>query len=108
MGDSSAISCSTIEAQKDAGCGKEMWERRAFISLSLDPCQERILGGFFLVKDSVEELVRVGQWVEGKIKVMLDEMFEFENAPEAYRKLRTGRARGKIVVHVTERPEVGL
>jgi hypothetical protein len=40
VGDSSATSCSTIEAQKDAGCRKEMRERRAFISLSLDPCQE--------------------------------------------------------------------
>jgi hypothetical protein len=40
VGDSSATSCSTIEAQKDAGCRKEMRERRAFISLSLDPCQK--------------------------------------------------------------------
>ena len=39
VGDSSATSCSTIEAQKDAGYGNEMWERRAFISLPLDPCQ---------------------------------------------------------------------
>ena len=40
VGDSSATSCSTIEAQKDAGCRKEMRERRAFISLPLDPCQK--------------------------------------------------------------------
>jgi hypothetical protein len=26
--------------KKDAGCRKEMWEGRAFISLPLDPCQE--------------------------------------------------------------------
>jgi len=38
VGDSSATSCSTIEAQKDAGCRKEMRERGAFISLPLDPC----------------------------------------------------------------------
>jgi hypothetical protein len=40
VGDSSATSCSTIEAQKDAGCRKEMRERRTFISLPLDPCQK--------------------------------------------------------------------
>jgi hypothetical protein len=40
VGDSSATSCSTIEAQKDVGCRKEMRERRAFISLPLDPCQK--------------------------------------------------------------------
>jgi hypothetical protein len=40
VGDLSAISCSTIEAQKDAGCRKEMRERRAFISLPLDPCHQ--------------------------------------------------------------------
>jgi NADPH:quinone reductase-like Zn-dependent oxidoreductase len=75
----------------------------------------RFLGGgkhpwkIFSVKDSAEELVRVGQWVkEGKIKVVLDEVFEYGDAPKAYEKLKTGRARGKIVVHVTERPEAGL
>ena len=39
MGDSRATSCSTIEAQKDAGCRTEMRERRAFIPLPLDPYQ---------------------------------------------------------------------
>jgi NADPH:quinone reductase-like Zn-dependent oxidoreductase len=58
-----------------------------------------------LVQDSVEELVRIGQWVrEGKIKVILDSVFDFEDAPKAYEKLMTHRARGKIVVNVTERP----
>jgi NADPH:quinone reductase-like Zn-dependent oxidoreductase len=60
-----------------------------------------------MVKDNVEELVKIGQWVnEGKVKVVLDEVFKFEDAPNAYKKLRTGRARGKIVVNVTERPQV--
>jgi NADPH:quinone reductase-like Zn-dependent oxidoreductase len=75
----------------------------------------RFLGGgqhpwrILMVKDSTEELVRIGQWVkEGKIKVVLDEVFAFEDAPEAYKKLKTGRARGKIVVNVTERPKVDL
>lgn len=38
--------------------------------------------------------------VKGKIEPVLDEVFELENVPEAYKKLRTGRARGKIVVRV--------
>lgn len=62
-----------------------------------------------MLKNDVEGLVRIGQWVkEGKIKVLLDSVFEFEDAPEAYRKLRTERARGKIVVNVTERPKAKL
>ncbi|KAJ8113649.1 hypothetical protein OPT61_g4257 [Boeremia exigua] len=38
--------------------------------------------------------------VEGKVKPAIDELFEFEKTPEAYAKLRTGRAKGKIVVRV--------
>jgi NADPH:quinone reductase-like Zn-dependent oxidoreductase len=58
-----------------------------------------------MLKNSVEELVRIGQWVkEGKINVVLDSVFEFEDAAEAYKKLRTKRARGKIVVRVMDRP----
>ncbi|KAJ4358594.1 uncharacterized protein N0V89_003178 [Didymosphaeria variabile] len=38
--------------------------------------------------------------VKGQVKPVIDEVFELENAPKAYRKLRTGRARGKIVVRV--------
>lgn len=58
-----------------------------------------------MLKNNVDQLVQIGQWVkEGKIRVLLDSTFEFEGAPEAYKKLRTKRARGKIVVNVTERP----
>lgn len=38
--------------------------------------------------------------VKGQVKPVLDEVFEFERAKEAYEKLRTGRAKGKIVVRV--------
>ncbi|KZM21335.1 oxidoreductase [Ascochyta rabiei] len=37
---------------------------------------------------------------KGQVKPVVDEVFEFERVDEAYRKLRTGRARGKIVVRV--------
>ncbi|PWY76982.1 zinc alcohol dehydrogenase [Aspergillus heteromorphus CBS 117.55] len=55
-------------------------------------------------KSSKEDLGKVGELIkEGKVKVVLDSVFEFEDAPKAFEKLRLGRARGKIVVHVAER-----
>lgn len=52
-----------------------------------------------VAKNRHEDLARLGEWVAGgKIKVVVDEVFEFEDAPNAYEKLRTGRARGKIIV----------
>ncbi len=38
--------------------------------------------------------------VKSMVKPVIDELFELEKAPEAYAKLRTGRAKGKIVVRV--------
>jgi len=59
---------------------------------------------FLQVKNSSDELAQIGQWVrEGKIKVLHDSVFPFEDAPKAYKKLKTGRAKGKIVVRITER-----
>lgn len=37
-----------------------------------------------------------------KFRVVVDEVFGFENVPEAYKKLGTGRAKGKIIVRVAE------
>jgi NADPH:quinone reductase-like Zn-dependent oxidoreductase len=45
--------------------------------------------------EALVELVR-----EGEVKPVVDEVFEFEDVRKAYEKLRTGRARGKIVVRV--------
>ena len=44
---------------------------------------------------------------KGKVKPVIDEVFDFEKAPEAYEKLRTGRARGKIVMRVTAETLLG-
>ncbi|KAF9701558.1 hypothetical protein EKO04_000407 [Ascochyta lentis] len=38
--------------------------------------------------------------VKGQVKPVIDEVFEFERVDEAYKKLRTGRAKGKVVVRV--------
>jgi NADPH:quinone reductase-like Zn-dependent oxidoreductase len=54
---------------------------------------------YYLCKTNQEQLRRVLRWVEmGKVKVTIDSVFDFKDAPDAYRRLKTGRARGKIVV----------
>jgi NADPH:quinone reductase-like Zn-dependent oxidoreductase len=48
-----------------------------------------------------DDLKQIGEWMEeGKIKAVIDQRFKFEEAPKAFEKLKTGRARGKIVVEV--------
>ncbi|RAL06839.1 NAD(P)-dependent alcohol dehydrogenase [Aspergillus homomorphus CBS 101889] len=55
-------------------------------------------------KPNKEDLVKVGELIrDGKVKVVLDSVFEYEDAPKAFEKLRSERARGKIVVHVASR-----
>ena len=52
-----------------------------------------------VAKSTHKDLARLGEWIAaGKIKVVVDEVFEFEDAPKAYEKLRKGRAKGKIIV----------
>ena len=46
----------------------------------------------------LSEMVR-----EGRVRPVVDEVFGFGEVREAYAKLRTGRARGKIVVRVSEK-----
>lgn len=49
------------------------------------------------------DLVTIFEWIkEGKVKVPIDEVFDFNKAPEAYIKLKTGRTKGKIVIKVQE------
>ncbi|RYP16396.1 hypothetical protein DL765_005176 [Monosporascus sp. GIB2] len=70
-----------------------------------------ILGGgsrtfkFLAFANKTEDLARIAGWIaDGKMKVALDEVFDFENAPAAYEKLRQGHARGKIVVRGATQP----
>ena len=58
---------------------------------------------FLGLKSKYEDLVKIGQWMkEGRVRSVIDSAFEFSDGPKAYAKLRTGRAKGKVVVHVTE------
>ncbi|KAF2440271.1 oxidoreductase domain-containing protein [Karstenula rhodostoma CBS 690.94] len=43
-----------------------------------------------------------GLVAEGKVKPVIDEVIEMEDVPQGYKKLKTGRARGKIVVRVAK------
>ena len=68
-----------------------------------------VLGGgkrtfvFYGCKSNEEDFKQMGEWLkEGKVKAVIDQAFEWEDVPKAYEKLKSGRAKGKIVVHVTE------
>lgn len=67
----------------------------------------KALGGFqgnlegFWPKPNVDDLYQLGAWMkEGKLKAVIDTKFAFEDAPKAFEKLKTGRAKGKIVADV--------
>ncbi|KAH7379983.1 hypothetical protein BKA64DRAFT_686797 [Cadophora sp. MPI-SDFR-AT-0126] len=69
----------------------------------------RALGGgprkfhFVQVKCTRKDFEQIGTWIaEGKVRSVIDNVFEFEDVPVAFKKLREGRAKGKIVVHVAK------
>lgn len=56
-----------------------------------------------LMKPKAEDLKQLAEWAkEGKIRAVIDTLFEFDDAPKAFEKLKTGRTKGKIVVHVRQ------
>ncbi|KAL4896192.1 hypothetical protein BDV59DRAFT_172267 [Aspergillus ambiguus] len=57
-----------------------------------------------MFKNRKEELVQIGEWIQqGKITVVVDSTFAFEDAVQAFEKLRSQRSRGKIIVHVSDK-----
>ncbi|KAI0599652.1 zinc-binding oxidoreductase [Biscogniauxia sp. FL1348] len=58
---------------------------------------------FLSMRSEAAWFTQIGKWMaEGKVRPVIDEAFEFDDVVEAYKKLRTGHARGKIIVHVGE------
>lgn len=56
--------------------------------------------GFFPHPEKAD-LRQIGMWMkEEKVKAVIDQKFPFEQAPDAFTRLKTGRARGKVVVDV--------
>ncbi|KAH9894558.1 hypothetical protein F4778DRAFT_279552 [Xylariomycetidae sp. FL2044] len=61
---------------------------------------------FLVCKNKPEDLAQIAEWMEqGKVKAVIDEVFDFESAPKAIKKLKSGRCRGKVVVKVSEGAE---
>jgi NADPH:quinone reductase-like Zn-dependent oxidoreductase len=57
-----------------------------------------------VIKNKKEDFELIGRWLEeGKIRAVIDQTVEWEDAPKAYERLKTGRAKGKIVLHVKPR-----
>jgi len=55
----------------------------------------------FLASPNAEHLTQMVDWMkEGKVVPVIDQKFPFEEVPGAFEKLKTGRAKGKIVVNV--------
>jgi alkaline phosphatase D len=52
---------------------------------------------------SKSNLQTLGEWMkEGKIKGVYDGVYEWKDAPKAYERMKSGRARGKIVIKVPQ------
>ena len=51
---------------------------------------------------NTEDLKKIADWVaEGKVKPIVDQKFSFDQGPQAIERLKTGRAKGKIVIEVS-------
>lgn len=59
----------------------------------------------FWPQQKSEDLRQIAKWMkEGPVKAVIDQRFPFEQAPQAFEKLKTGRARGKIIIDVASEP----
>jgi NADPH:quinone reductase-like Zn-dependent oxidoreductase len=58
----------------------------------------------YLTNPNVEDLQSIGKLMsEGKVKAVIDTKYAFAEANKAFEKLKTGRAKGKLVVVVDEK-----
>ncbi|KIX92732.1 uncharacterized protein Z520_11584 [Fonsecaea multimorphosa CBS 102226] len=56
----------------------------------------------FAPKAQPTDLEKIATWMkEGRVRAVIDEQFTFEQAHQAIERLKTGRAKGKIVVEVS-------
>jgi NADPH:quinone reductase-like Zn-dependent oxidoreductase len=52
-------------------------------------------------KATEKDLAEIGQWMEeGKVKTVIDSRWKFEETTQAFEILKTGRAKGKVVIEV--------
>ncbi|KAH6886360.1 zinc-binding oxidoreductase [Thelonectria olida] len=62
-----------------------------------------VVGGqnyyFVNMKNSADIFRRIGVWMaEGKVHAVIDQVFEWEQTPKAFEKLRGGHVKGKVVI----------
>lgn len=58
-----------------------------------------------MLKNNRDDLAQIGEWMhQDKVRAEIDSTYEFEDVVKAFEKLRTERSRGKIIIHVTEKP----
>lgn len=56
----------------------------------------------FQTKPVEADLAQIGKWMQqGVVRPVIDSEYQLEEAPKAFEKLKTDRAKGKIIVHVT-------
>lgn len=86
------------------GLGMNLAALRQFLANKLLPS---FLGGgkgkyvFAITKPNRSDFEQLAAWMEmGKVRSVIDSVHEFNAAPEAFARLKTGRARGKVVVCV--------
>ncbi|KEQ83655.1 NAD(P)-binding protein [Aureobasidium pullulans EXF-150] len=73
--------------------------------------QPSLLGGgqrrlmWTMVETKQADLTQIAEWLaDGSLRTIVDSTFEFEDVPKAFQKLKLGRTKGKIVIHVAKQP----
>lgn len=79
------------------------------LSMVLKRIWPSFLGGgkrdyqIMMVQSDKGQLEQIGKWMlQGKVKPVVDQVFPMQDAPKAFERLKTSRAKGKIVVTVKE------
>ncbi|KAG8528381.1 putative secondary metabolism biosynthetic enzyme [Bacidia gigantensis] len=99
------------------GCHEFMKKEASYVIVGGEPTlqglkdilKRKLLPGFlggvkgkvegFFPAHKTEDFEKMAEWMtQGKVKAVIDSRFKYEEAVKAFEKLKTGRARGKIVV----------
>ncbi|KAH6719701.1 zinc-binding dehydrogenase-domain-containing protein [Leptodontidium sp. MPI-SDFR-AT-0119] len=58
----------------------------------------------FFTRNSRDDLERIAGWIiDGKVKVPVEQVFEYGDVPKAIELLKGGKSKGKIIVHVADK-----
>ncbi|GAB9475829.1 Reticulon-4-interacting protein 1 [Globisporangium polare] len=111
-----AIDAHSLDAIYDCGMEPESWETDAqkvlkkqtgqFVTIGMTTPSESPIGATyhqFLTKPNGAELELISEFIAKKqLAAHIDSVFEFEDLLDAFRKLKTQRARGKIVLRIVK------